>query len=422
MADCFNYYPQDKCNFIIKNTGVQGPVGPRGPQGVTGPSGIAGPTGPTGPTGITGPTGATGSTGATGAPGGGEIVVGSTTTIPANEDASVTVKYNGNETVLNFFIPQGNTGPIQPVEHFVVSSVTMGQPGEATVIDSFSNGVHHLEFVIPQGEQGIPGVQGEQGIQGPRGEQGPQGEQGVQGEQGIQGPPGEQGLPGEMGPQGPQGEKGEQGPRGVQGPQGVQGAKGEPGIQGVPGIRGEQGPQGPRGERGATGPYQIKSAFIASYNDNPVTFPVNGLEIQSGARLPLMRKETDYGDIITLNSGENTIQFNSTGVYTIFFSTNAYITPLSSSFDARNDFVSVGFREVGKEMILAGANSWSDSPIARNMFGQGVFVVDDASSPYELINLNNRPIFINGCDITKTITESYFASAMVSVVITKLSE
>ncbi len=407
--NCFSNYPENMCNVIVKNVETQGPIGPTGATGPTGPTGptglsITGPTGATGPTGLNGITGPTGPTGPTGAPGGGEILIGTTTTIPANEDATVTVKYNGNETILNFFIPQGATGATQPVEHFVIANVSAGQPGEAAVIDSFSDGTHHLEFVLPQGEPGLPGEQGEQGIQGPQGPQGPQGEKGEQGVQGLQGPQGPQGAPG------------------AKGEQGAQGARGEQGLQGVPGIQGEAGPQGPRGERGATGPYQIKSAFIASYNDNPVTFPVNGMEIQSGGRLPLMRKETDYGEIITLNSNENTITFNATGVYTIYFSTNAYIQPSASAFDARNDFVSVGFREVGNEMILAAANSWSDSLIARNMFGQGVFVVKDATQPYELINLNSRPIFINGCDITKTITESYFASAMVSVVIVKLSE
>ncbi len=234
------------------------------------------------------------------------------------------------------------------------------------------------------------------------------------------------GPPGPTGPQGPKGDKGDKGDPGEKGEKGDSGEKGDrgdvgpAGLDGLPGPVGPAGPEGPRGPRGATGPYEIKSAFIASYNNDPLGFPENGKEIQSGGRLPLMRLETNYGEFISIDSDQNTIKFADTGVYNIFFSANAYVTP-SVPFSQKTDFVAIGFRPVGSEQIFAAANSYSNATVPRTMFGQGVFVVEDANIEYELVNLNQSSIYISGIDITKTITNSYFASELVSIVITKLS-
>ena len=242
----------------------------------------------------------------------------------------------------------------------------------ARVDDLFTDGVHHLIFSIPRG---MTGSMGETGSMGP---------------QGIQGPPGPRGAPG---------------PQGAQGPVGPQGMAGE---------------AGQRGPRGATGPYEIKSAFIISYNDNPLTFPKEGIEISSGGRLPLMRKETDYGDIITVDSVNRTIKFSSSGVYHIWFTACAYCLP-SSPYSVADDFVAIGFRVVDDEKILAAANTWCDSKVARNITGQGVFVVEDPSKLYELVNIKKSSIYLNGIDIQKTITDSYFGCSMVTITLTKLS-
>lgn len=272
------------------------------------------------------PRGATGATSATGATGGGEIVVNSTTTIPANESARVEVNYNNNKTELSFYIPQG-----------------------------------------------------------PKGDAGPKGEQGIQGLQGIQGP---------------------QGIQGVAGPQG---------------LKGDIGPMGPRGPQGATGPYQIRSAFIISYNNEPNSLPADGLEISTNARLPLMRKETDYGDIINLDSTSNTFTFNEVGVYQVVFTTNAWVMPADTRYNPATDFVAVGLRQVGTDAIEAAANTWTASRYANCITGLGVFVVSSLSQQYELVNLSNDTIYINGANINYTKTQSYFASPMVTMMLTKLS-
>ena len=77
------------------------------------------------------------------------VTIGTTTTLEAGQEATVTNTGIGGNAILNFGIPRG-----------------------------------------PQGEQGPKGDQGEQGPQGDQGEQGPQGARGVQGPEGPQGPRG----------------------------------------------------------------------------------------------------------------------------------------------------------------------------------------------------------------------------------------
>ena len=192
--------------------------------------------------------------------------------------------------------------------------------------------------------------------------------------------------------------------------------------KGATGPQGEVGPTGPQGIQGPTGPYQIKTAFVVSYNDDPTTFPSEGKEITSNGRLPLMRKETDYGGIIELDSNDNTIQFNQTGVYKITFTVNAYVKKTGSDFDPETDFVAVAFRAADSDEIIAAGNTWCSVECASNVVGQGVFVVSDVATAYELVNLQVKSVYINGCDITQTVSQSYFGGPMVSMVITKLSE
>ena len=308
-----------------------------------------------------------------------------------------------------------------------------------------------------QGPRGATGATGPTGPQGPRGESygptGPQGPTGPTGPTGATGPAGDAGVSEKMVinkieavtadapphiddnlvdnvhyinlfiPQGETGPKGEQGPQGIPGPQGDTGPQGERGLQGQKGDRGEQGPQGapgPRGPQGATGPYQIKAAFVTSWNENYQGFDAYGYKIESNARVPLMRKETDYGDLIEIDSVNNTITFNSTGVYFIIFTANPYMN-ITGNFANFSDFISLAFREVGTDNILAAANSWNIDQQAATTTGQGVFVVSDTNAKYELVNVSKKSGYLQACDIQFTISNSYFASVLTSIVIVKLS-
>ncbi len=309
--------------------------------------------GPTGPTGPAGRNGLIGPTGPAGAVG----VTGPTgATGPTG--------------------PTGAIGPTGPAGmELVVRSTTSIDPEEsAAVMSTEVDNKTWLDFYIPRGYDGKDGTKGEKGEKG------------------------------EVGPQGPRGIQGEIGPRGEKGDTGLQGPKGD------------TGPQGPRGEKGETGPTkEIKGAFILSYNDDPNNFPVEGKEIASNERLPLLRLELDSGNLVVLDNVNNTIQFNDTGVYMITFSINAYVKKTGADFDPSTDFVSVVFRETNTDRILAATNTWTPLQCATNMFGQGMFVVDDISKTYELVNVQTKSIYLSGCDVTKTTSHSYFSVPMVSI-------
>lgn len=112
--------------------------------------------------------------------------------------------------------------------------------------------------------------------------------------------------------------------------------------------------------------------MILSYNDDPVTFPIEGIEIKSNARVPLKRLELNNGGIVTLDNVDNTIQFNKTGVYLISFTANAYVKKTGADFDPKTDFVDIAFREIDSDRILVGANAYTPLECATNLYGQGL--------------------------------------------------
>ena len=71
---------------------------------------------------------------------------------------------------------------------------------------------------------------------------------------------------------------------------------------------GSTGAIGVTGPTGATGPTkEIKGALILSYNDDPNNFPVDGKEIASNERLPLLRLELDSGKLVVMSPRQHHI-------------------------------------------------------------------------------------------------------------------
>ena len=54
------------------------------------------------------------------------------------------------------------------------------------------------------------------------------------------------------------------------------------------------------------------------------------------------------------------------------------------------------------------------------MTGQGVFVVSDLNAKYELVNLGKNPVFLNACNIQRTVSNSYFTSVLATIVFMRL--
>lgn len=181
-----------------------------------------------------------------------------------------------------------------------------------------------------------------------------------------------------------------------------------------------RGITGIQGEKGDPGQTEVQSVMILSYNDDPTHFPPDGIEIESGMRVPLMRRELDHGGFVTLDSQDMTLQFNKTGIYFVIFNINAYVKRSNTDFNPETDFVSIAFREVDSNKILVAANNWTPNECALNTCGQGVFVVSDLATAYELVNTQKKSMFVNGCNINQTISPSYFGVPMVTLTIMKL--
>lgn len=167
--------------FKLRNTG--GPKGDKGDTGATGPQGPKGDTG----------------NAAT-------VYVGSTTTLPVGQDATVTNTGSQYNAVLNFGIPQGPQGPkgakgdkgdtgatgpqgAQGPQGpkgtnatVYIGTTSTGNPGtQASVYNSGTDSNAVLNFTIPRGDKGDTGATGPTGPTGPEGPTGPTGPQGPQG-------------------------------------------------------------------------------------------------------------------------------------------------------------------------------------------------------------------------------------------------
>lgn len=155
-------------------------------RATSGPKGDKGDTGATGPQGPQGPQGNAAA-----------IYVGSTTTLPVGQDATVENVGTQYAAVLNFGIPQGpqgpqgakgdkgdkgdkgeqgntgNTGPAGQNATVYIGTTTTGAPGsQASVYNSGTENNAVLNFTIPRGQKGDTGATGATGPQGPAGQDG----------------------------------------------------------------------------------------------------------------------------------------------------------------------------------------------------------------------------------------------------------
>ena len=102
------------------------------------------------------------------------------------------VNLNQLKTYMDSFEPE-------PPNITIGTTTTLEAGQEATVTNTGTGGNAILNFSIPRGPQGSQGEKGEKGDQGPQGAKGEQGEQGPQGARGAQGPEGPQGPRGYAG-------------------------------------------------------------------------------------------------------------------------------------------------------------------------------------------------------------------------------
>ncbi len=206
----------------------------------------------------------------------------------------------------------------------------------------------------------------------------------------------------------------------LQGECGATGPTGPVGATGPIGATGPMGEKGERGETGATGPELIKTAYITTLRDPSFVMTDDGVTVASGARLPLKNLSyTTHNPLVTLNADDNTVTINEIGTYEIIFTLNGHIVN-STPYDVSTDFVSVGFREIDADTVYIGANAWSSDGTPQNITGLGILQIIDAGKSFELVNLHKKSLKIYGGNKRQTLTDSYYTTPVVTMLIRKL--
>lgn len=108
------------------------------------------------------------------------VSVGSTATLPAGYNATVTNSGTSSAAVLNFSIPRGEPGSSGSAATIALGSVNTGSPGSSVIITNSGNpSAAIFNFTIPRGDTGQTGQTGQTGPQGIQGIPGPIGPTGV---------------------------------------------------------------------------------------------------------------------------------------------------------------------------------------------------------------------------------------------------
>ncbi len=386
-----------------------------------------GPTGPAGPQGPIGPTG----------PASAKIEVVSTKTMDSDSDAEVVNTGTDDDVKLEFLIPRGKPGPKGErgekgergldgrmglpgiSDTLVVRNVNTGEPGTDVVITDHKVGTEHiLDFTIPRGFDGVDGATGSPGPKGDRGDPGPAG-----GSVTIKG---SFNTYEDLIKKHPTGDKNDAylvdgdlyvwdditqnwnyvGP--IKGPKGDKGEKGEDGL---PGEKGDIGPTGP------PGPEVIQTGYFVAFNSD---LPQNEYEVKPNSRFPIEREAVDTSGIYELNKDDNTISFSKEGVYKVDIIITGYVKK-SGSFNPNEDFISIGFRKVGENILYAGASEYIYDEKVVQLKAQGVIVIKDTSKEkVELFNFSKKSVYLTTPNIIYTSSDSYFVNPIVSLILVYL--
>ena len=166
------------------------------------------------------------------------------------------------------------------------------------------------------------------------------------------------------------------------------------------GARGPRGARGPIGPPGPAGVNIVRAAYMVT--------------------LPIDRMELDPTNLITLDTNEETIKFNTAGHYKIEFKISAYPSVNGVDFDPTTDIVSVGFRQLDTDNVYVGTGEWVFNGEAVELSATGIIVVTDTNALYELVNLGPSTIYLNTPSIKDIKSKSYFSNSLVTLVITYL--
>ena len=204
-------------------------------------------------------------------------------------------------------------------------------------------------------------------------------------------------------------------PNYIIGPTGPKGDKGDIGPTGPKGDKGDIGPTGPIGPALST----YRNAYLVTYNDGSSSA---GIVIPSNEALPLERKELDSTNLVTLDTENKNIKFNTIGYYKLTFIVSSYVKKSEPDFNPNTDFVSIGFRQKNTDNIYIGASTWINDEIAKQITAQGTIVVENTNNIYELVNLSKKDIYLFTPDIINIGSHSYFTNSLITIVIEYLGK
>ena len=184
-------------------------------------------------------------------------------------------------------------------------------------------------------------------------------------------------------------------------------------------IEGPIGPQGSTGPTGPTGPNgreRLGVVYLVTFENGTS----EGISVLENERIPISRRELDSQGILTLDSIENLIYFTRPGTYKVSIVLYGYCKLSGQSFDENKDLISIGLRAISTDNIYVGASQWIYDEKTLPVIAQGVISVNDNKTPYELVNLSKKTIYLKTPDITNINTNSYFANAPVTIIIDEI--
>lgn len=180
------------------------------------------------------------------------------------------------------------------------------------------------------------------------------------------------------------------------------------------------GPTGPKGEQGITGPTgptgpssNNRTAYLATFNDGTSQ---DGITVPTNEALPINYKELDLTNLVTLDTTNNTIKFNSAGYYKLTFIISAYVKK-DTTFNPDTDFVSIGFRKLDTDNIYIGASSWINDDTAKQITATGIMAIENPNNIYELVNLGKKDICLFTPDLLNIESSSYFTNSLITVIV-----
>ena len=135
----------------------------------------------------------------------------------------------------------------------------------------------------------------------------------------------------------------------------------------------------------------------------------------------MSRKELDNQNILTLDERENLIYFTRIGAYKVSIILYGYCKLSGQSFDEKKDLISIGLRPLNTDNIYVGASQWIYDERTLPVIAQGIITVNDNKTPYELVNLSKKTIYLKTPDIANINTNSYFTNAPVTIIIDEIN-